>query len=181
MKTLSLLALFAAFTLTAPLHAQRGFDDVVKKVEAKIEPATAKRGEAVKWTLAVTLADGWHTYPTKQVDPKHESFVNKMKFSNTPAAIFVGELKEPDAKYVDEDGAELAQLEGMPVWERTVVIRPDAKPGKTKLTVPVTIQVCDAMACLPPKKILVEVELTVSDAAAAPVDPKYQKEVAAAK
>jgi hypothetical protein len=175
------LPLTAALLLAGPAFAQRvTFDDVVKKIEAKVEPVKAKRGETVQWTLSLELTDGWHTYPTKQPDPKHSSFVNKMKFENSAAAVFVGELKEPDAMLRIEDGAKLAEIEGFPVWERAVVVRPDATPGKVKLAVPVSIQVCDKTACLPPKKVTVEVELTISDAPPVAVDAKYQKEVEAA-
>jgi len=178
MKATLFSATIAMMILVSNAQAQRTtFDDVVKKVEAKIEPALAKRGETVKWTLSFQLASGWHTYPTRQPDEKHEAFVNKMKFANAESAVFVGELKEPAMKLVLEDGAQLAEIEGSPVWERTLLIRPDAKPGKVKISVPASIQVCNASGCLPPKKLTLEVELTISDAPASRVDPKYQKEL----
>ena len=46
-------------------------------------------------------------------------------------------------------------------------------PGK----IPVTIAVCDKNTCLPPKKVMVDVVVTVSDAAPVKVDPKYEKEI----
>src|SRR5947208_8581845 len=107
------LPVTAALVLAGPAFAQGvKFDDVVKKIEAKVEPTTVKRGETVKWTLSLELMDGWRTYPTKQVDPKHDTFVNKIKFENSAVAVFVGELKEPEAKLRDEDGAKLAEIEG---------------------------------------------------------------------
>jgi DsbC/DsbD-like thiol-disulfide interchange protein len=179
MKALFCFAAVVALLSASEARAQP-FQDVVKKVEAKIEPKTAKRGAAVKWTLTIELADGWHTYPTKQPAAQHEAYVNKLKFENSASAVFVGELKEPEAKFVNEDGAMLAMFEGTPAWERTLVVRPDAKPGKIKITVPVVILVCNANGCLPPKKVNVEVELTISDAPAVAIDAKYQKEVDAA-
>ena len=172
--------LVAALALcAAPAFAQnQSFNDVVKKVSAKIEPATAKRGEAVTWTLTVEVIDGWHTYPTQQPDPKAESYTNRIKFPRENGLVFVGELTEPATLEKAEEGFKVAMVEGTGVWKRTVVISPDAKPGQVTVKVPVTILAC-ADRCLPPKKIVVEAELTISDAAPVPVDPKYQKELSA--
>jgi hypothetical protein len=164
------------------VSAQRvTFDDVAKRIEAKVEPATAKRGETVKWKLTIELAEGWHTYPTKQLDPKHDSYVNKIRFANTAAVVFVDDVKEPDLKVRIEEDAKLGEVEGIGVWERPLVVRPNAKPGKVKISVPVTVQVCDKTGCLPPKKLNVDVELTISDAPAVAVEQKYLKEVEAAQ
>ena len=152
------------------------FNDVVKKVEAKFEPATAKRGQAVKWKLTIELADGWHTYPTTQPDPKSDSYVNKMKFPAGLEAVFVGVLKEPKGIEKIEDGAKVVMVEGVGEWERTVIIRPDAKSGKLKISVPVKVLAC-ADRCLPPQTVTVDAEITVSDAPAVPVDPKFAKEL----
>src|SRR5437879_2819063 len=72
------------------------------KVSAAFDPAEAKRGGTA--TLKVTLAPakGYHTYPTKQADPKAESFVTTIEFPDlkdlTPAKTW----KEPKPKIVDE-------------------------------------------------------------------------------
>ena len=87
------MAIVAAALLPAAALAQnQSFKDVVKKVEAKIEPVSAKRGETVKWTLTVELIEGWHTYPTTQVDPNASSYVNKFKFPRDDNVVFVGTL-----------------------------------------------------------------------------------------
>src|SRR5438128_7492513 len=123
---------FAALLLiTSPVDAQnQGFSDVVKKVEARVEPAAAKRGEAVKWTLTVELADGWHTYPSKQADPRADSYLNRFKFPRENGLVFVGELVEPKTHEKIEDGIKVAMVEGKATWQRTLLIRPDARPGK---------------------------------------------------
>src|SRR4051794_355075 len=73
----------------------RDFDSVVRKIEATIEPATAKRGETVTWRLKIELAPGWHTYPTKQPEAAASSYVNKVTPPKKGDAIFVGSLTEP--------------------------------------------------------------------------------------
>ena len=179
--TRRLLAAAIVLCAAAPALAQnQSFNDVVKKVSAKIEPATAKRGEAVTWTLTVEVIDGWHTYPTQQVDPKADSYTNRIKFPRENGLVFVGELTEPATLEKAQDDVRVAMVEGTGVWKRTVVISPDAKPGKVTVKVPVTILAC-ADRCLPPQTVATEVTLTISDDAPVAVDPKYKKELAAPK
>jgi hypothetical protein len=170
-------AVFALIVLVPSAIAQnQSFDDVVKKVEAKFEPATAKRGQAITWKLTIELADGWHTYPTKQADPDADSFVNKFKFPTGLATAFVADLKEPKGITRNEAGTKITMIDGVGTWQRTVVIRPDAKPGKLKVKVPVKILACSDR-CLPPQTVNTEAEITISDAPAVAVDPKYQKDL----
>jgi DsbC/DsbD-like thiol-disulfide interchange protein len=173
----TILTLAVAPFLVATAAAQNmTFNDVVKKVQARVEPAIVKRGATVNWTLTIEVADGWHTYPTRQIDPKSNSYVNRLKFAEQSGAVFVGDLKEPIGTDKDEDGAKVTMIEGTGTWERTIVIRPDAKPGKVRIKVPVTILAC-ADRCLPPKTITTEIELTISDDPPVAVDPKYQKDL----
>src|SRR5262249_7504659 len=132
--------------------------------------------ETVKWTVTVEIADGWHTYPTVQPDPRSDSYVNKLKFSEQSGAVFAGPLKEPSAIVKLEDGAKVSMIEGIGTWERAIVIRPDAKPGKITIKVPMRILAC-ADRCLPPQTVTTEVELTINNDPAIPVDPKYQKDL----
>jgi DsbC/DsbD-like thiol-disulfide interchange protein len=171
------VALLAA---SSSFAQKQGFEDVVKKVSAKVDSSEVKRGAAVTWTLTVEIADGWHTYPTKQADPQADSYTNRIKFPREDGVIFVGELTEPTTIEKTEDGTKVAMIEGKATWKRTIVISPDAKPGKVKVKVPITILACSDR-CLPPQKVVAEVELTISDAPAVPVDPKYEKELAAPK
>ncbi len=174
-RWLGAAAIVGLMASTAPAQNE-SFADVVKKVEAKFDKASAKRGEAITWKLTIELAEGWHTYPTKQADPRADSYVNKIKFPTGVGAAFVAELKEPKGVTKTEDDAKVNMIENVGVWERTVVIRPDTKPGKLKITVPVRVMAC-ADRCLPPQTINVEAEITVSDAPAVAVDPKYKKEL----
>lgn len=169
------LAIIAATLLTvAPALADSKFDEVVKKVEARIEPAKARRGQAVTWTLTIKLADEWHTYPTKQVDPGAESFTNRIRFAPPAEVVFAGELTEPAGVQKDEEGIKVTMVEGEGVWKRTLVVRPDAKPGKIKVPVKITVLVCSKV-CLAPQTITTEAELTITDEPPVEVDPQYRK------
>ena len=79
----------ACMAVASPAFAQKiTFDDVVTAITAKAEPATAKRGQTVKWTLQIELIEGWHSYPTKQPDVRNDAFVNKIAFPKP--GCFVG-------------------------------------------------------------------------------------------
>src|SRR5689334_22199954 len=100
MNRMLLAAFVAAVTaggaFAQPGRSARSFDKVVKKVEATFEPATAKRGETITWKLTVEVADGWHTYPTKQTDPAAQTNVNKITPPTVGSAVFVpNTLVEP--------------------------------------------------------------------------------------
>jgi len=167
----------AALLIASPVFADNlSFKDVVKKVEARAESTKVRRGEAVVWTLTIEILDGWHTYPTKQADPMADSYENKIKFANDDNVVFVGGLTEPTLIEKNEDGVKVAMVEKLGVWKRTFVVRPDAKPGKVKVPVKVTILAC-ADRCLQPQTIATEVELTVTDDPPVAVDPKYRAEV----
>src|SRR4051812_6349877 len=102
---------FAAGAVSAqPARADRGFDKVVKRVEATFEPATAKRGETVTWRVTVELAPNWHTYPTTQTDPAAKSIVNKFTPpTGGPVAFVPRTLVEPD-KQLTKAEADVKEL-----------------------------------------------------------------------
>jgi thiol:disulfide interchange protein len=174
-----LLPLVAA---TAPAQVgnnQRRFDNVVKRVDATIEPATAKRGETVTWKLTVELAPGWHTYPTDQPDAGAKSYVNKITAPAGGSVVFVGPLVEPakPIKKTEDNIKELRYYEGTAVWEHKAVVSPNATPGEMTIEVPATILACDDHGCLPPKKITTKAKLTISAAPPVSVDPKYADQI----
>lgn len=147
------------------------YDRALTSVTAKVEPATARRGETVKWVLEIDLGDGWHTFPTKQPDERFAAFTNKIDFPKPGDVVFVGELKEPPATIRTlSDGSKISELKGQLMWQRSFVVNPRAKPGKVKISVPVTILTnCPDWA----RRLTVDTELTISDAAPVKVDPKF--------
>jgi thiol:disulfide interchange protein len=180
MNRMLLAAFVAAVTaggaFAQPGRSARSFDKVVKKVEATFEPATAKRGETITWKLTVEVADGWHTYPTKQTDPAAQTNVNKITPPTVGSAVFVpNTLVEPaGAKTKAEaDVKELRYYEGTVTWEMKAVVNPGAAPGEMVVEVPVKILACDDKGCLPPQSVKTKAKLTIANGPAVPVDPKY--------
>jgi thiol:disulfide interchange protein DsbD len=159
--------------------AKETFNDVVPKIEATVEPSTAARGQTVTLKLTMELKPGWHTYPTRQVDPEAQSQVNVFEVVDGKDVAAVGGWEDPSGFKAASDSdlniKELRTYEGTVVWTHRLVVRPEATPGKTKVTVKLTQALaCDESHCLPPPRGLVrEAELTISDAppVAKSVDP----------
>src|SRR5205823_5390069 len=152
-------------------------------ITATVEPATAKRGETVTWKVVVELIDGWHTYPTVQPDPEAGSYRTTFKFPGSGDLVFVGKVKEPIQKSKEEPSLKIKDLReafGKVVFERPLVVSPKATPGPKEVKATIRLQVCDKDRCLNPKNVSLQATLTVSDAPAVPVDPKYKGDVEAA-
>src|SRR5258708_2915954 len=84
--------------------------DVVKSVEIKLDKTTVKRGETVRWHLAVTVGPEWHTYPTIQPTAPDSTAKNKFEFKNSEVWKVVGSVKEPSnlTPFSDGDGASIS-------------------------------------------------------------------------
>jgi len=179
-----IVAMITLLTTMAAAHSQPpgaggralSFEEVVRKVEASVEPVAARRGETVTWRLKVELIDGWHTYPAKQSDPNASNQVTKFTFPDPGDVVFVGLLQEPpDPKSKPEPELDIKKLtyyEGTVTWERKFVVSPNAPSGPLMIKVPVKIFACKE-SCLPPRTIKTEVKLIVTADPPVPVDPKY--------
>src|SRR5262245_31273473 len=157
----------------------RTFEDVVHKVEAKFEPATAKLGETITWKLTVEHAPGWHTYPVNRLskDGKFQQYT-EIKFPSSPDVHFVGRVTDPSYRTEKQEVVgEVRVVEGTAVWQRPVVVSPKATPGNKTITVPLQLLVCDEKGCLPPRSVKVNAPLTIGDATPVAVDAKYQAEI----
>lgn len=139
------------------------FEDIVKRLDASVEPARVKPGSTVTWKLTIDLLEGWHTYPTVQPDPNQSSFVTKITFPKTAGLTFARDCKEPKGIVKKDPDGDITMFEGLVTIENKIAIAADAKPGKIKLQVPVKLQVCSKDTCLPPKTVLVAVDLVVTE------------------
>lgn len=191
MRIFTLLSLFAlAFALLPGQHAagvqKKGwYEKAVKKIEAKFEPAEAKPGQTVTFTLTVDLNEGYHTYPTLQPDKLASSMVNVMKFPEPGAVVFVGTVADPKEFEVTSEPAlgikEIRTNAGKATFSRKAVVSPKAPPGAATVKLAsFKLLVCDEKNCFPPKTVPVEASLKVLDGPAVPVDPAYAGEVAKA-
>ena len=163
-----------------PALAQPSIEQIIKKAEARFEPADAKPGQTVILKITLQLLDGWHTYPTVQPDKAAQSQSNKITFPEGPALVFVGDVDDPpDPKEKSEPLANIEKILYYPgggAWERKAVVLPTAAAGNVSSKIKFKILVCDKNNCLPPKQLDLQATLKVSGDPV-PVDPKYKKEV----
>lgn len=174
------LATLGLGLLAAPALAQPTFDEVVKKAEAKFEPATAKPGQTVTLKVNLQLMTGWHTYPVVQTDKAAKTYTNRFTFPAGGAIVYVGDFDDPaGAKEKPEPLAMIEKLiyyPGGATWERKAVVLPSTKGGDVSSKIKVKVLVCDKDNCLPPKTLELEAVLKVAGDPV-PVDPKYKTEV----
>lgn len=166
--------------IALPALAQPTFDEVLKKAEAKFEPATAKPGQTVTLKVNLELMTGWHTYPITQTDKAAKTYTNRFTFPADGAVVYVGDFDDPAG--AKEKAEPLAMIEkliyypGGATWERKAVVLPSAKAGEVSSKIKVKVLVCDKDNCLPPKTLELEAVLKVAGDPVA-VDPKYKAEV----
>ena len=162
--------------------AQKWYEKAVKKVSGEFTPAEAKPGQTVTFSLTVELNEGYHTYPTAQVDKMAAGMVNVLKFPDAGAVIFVDRVqdpKDPKTKADPEIGiTELRYYEGKVTFTRKAVVSPKAAAGATAVKLAAfKLSVCDKQNCFPPKDVPVEAALKVLDGPAVSVQKEYADEV----
>ncbi len=170
------------------------FEQAVKTFQVRFEPAEAKPGETVTLKITLEPVRGFHTYPTKQPNPRVADQINRFQFPNDGPVIFVGDLKDPPGAHDELDPAENVEklvYTGSATWERTAVVSPDAKPGEVSIQlhtlqtsktnpnkvayIESKLSVCNKDFCF--YKNSLSIALTILPGPAVEVDPKYKAEV----
>lgn len=169
--------------LTASARADDIYARAVKSLTMSVSPATAAPGATVKVTITVDLADGFHTYPTVQPDPKAADQITKIVFPAADAGglIFVGSVKNPANPVKKAEPLlgirELHELPGLVTFEHMAVVSPKIPAGKKSIALTeFKLMVCNDRNCFPAKAYSVSGTLTVSGEPV-PVEPAYRAEV----
>ena len=176
------VALGVAFLPATAAAKQKWYEKAVKKVEGKFTPAEAKPGQTVTFTLTVELNDGFHTYPTAQLDKQAAAMVNEIKFLGAESLIFVGKLEDPkDVKTKAEPDLgilEMLYCTGSVTYTRKAVVSPKAASGAATVKLAsFRLSVCDKDNCFPPKTVPVEAAFKVLDGPTVEVEKAYAEEV----
>jgi hypothetical protein len=175
-------ALLAATLPGRPAAAQGWYEKAVKGVSAKFEPAEAKPGQTVTFTLTLELNPGYYTYPTAQPDKLAAAYTNTIKFPDPGAVVFVGSVEDPkdfQTKAEPDLGiTELRTVQGKITFTRKAVVSPKATAGPATVKLSAfKLSVCDASNCYPPKDVTVEAALKVLDGPPVAVEKAYADEV----
>ncbi len=184
MRTLSTgclaLALVAlALPGASPARAQvkgLSWDSALKApVEARFEPATAKRGQTVSVQIVLDLNPEFYGYYLTQTDEDAQDAVPQITFADVPTELVrVGALQEQAPVKGSALGANT--LEGKVIYEQHFVVRPESAPGQKAVKVRAQLQVCKHVGksgvCLPNRVFNLDAALTVGDEVV-PVDARY--------
>lgn len=149
------------------------FDNVVKKLEAKLEPATAKPGDTLKFKLTLDIIPGWHIYANRQLDPE-SAYVTGISFPGVAGLELVGELAEPTNGHTianPEGGQPLMVFDGNFTWEQSFRVTEKAANGTMRVPVKLKMQVCNDANCLPQERRELFAELTITGGATTAVPP----------
>jgi hypothetical protein len=165
-----------------PAAAQGWYEKAVKGVSAKFDPAEAKPGQTVTFTLTLELNAGYYTYPTAQPDKTAAAYTNTIKFPDPAAVVFVGTVQDPkefQTKSEPDLGIqELRTVQGKVTFTRKAVVSPKASAGPATVKLSAfKLSVCDATNCYPPKDVTVEAALKVLDGPPVAVEKAYADEV----
>ena len=193
-RLLSAALVFASLAATCwaegkpPPTKNRAFLEAVPTASVHVEPAQAKRGQTVLWTMTLDIIDGWYTYPTVQTSSQAAASVTSFTFPPAGDVVFVGSILEPPPHIKNLDGltgtpgqtTEILTLDGKVVFQRPLVVSPNATPGEKQIKVTAEVIVCNAKGqCLLPTRLPFVVPLTVTADPPVPVEAKYQNEVKA--
>lgn len=135
-------------------------------LSASVEPAEAKAGDIVTYTVTAKVAPGWHIYQYKP-NPKGASVRDTYFDFFDPAGLkLVGDWtasKKPIRKAEPAFNNEVLEFyENEARWSMKLQIPPGTAPGSKTLRSQIIFQICDANSCKPPaRSTLSDVSLTV--------------------
>jgi thiol:disulfide interchange protein DsbD len=141
-------------------------------------PKSFRRGETFTLVITGKPKPGYHTYPLTQRSEdtaQNEGYLSQLVYAETPGLQSLYPVIETSPEWVVErTGGVFLEHEHAFSWLQDVLVLPDAKPGITKLSFSVKLQVCDANRCLRGEHRF-EVPVTVSDGPAVPLTPELEK------
>ncbi len=134
---------------------------------AKVEPATARPGDTVTYTVTMTLDDPWHTYAYVAEQPSDGPRGTQFDLFETSGLTPDGEWKPTKAAKTKLDPAwdntKVSYHEGAVSWTRKLKVPSDARSGKQTIKNQIYFQICDPKQCKQPAWVtLPEATLTIT-------------------
>jgi thioredoxin:protein disulfide reductase len=162
-----LKTLFLIFIFATAVNAQ--FDEeIVSARLGKVAPKV-KAGEELKFSLQISIKDGWHIHADKPNDPS----LIPSKVSLGDKTYTLAQVNYPKAKELKSDISDkpLVVFEGEVTITGSIKIPADAKSGKIKIPVVFGYQGCNDKTCMPPSDAKNTIEVTVEAASASATAP----------
>lgn len=122
------------------------------EASGSLNKTEAAPGDALVFKLKMEIKPGFHSYPTKQKDPKAADFVTKIRVKNADKAPveISGPIKEPAPKEkVDPTLGLLEYYEDTVEIEVPLKVKAATAAGSGKFTMSLVTQVCDEQGCIP--------------------------------
>ena len=146
------------------------------KFSAKADPSALKAGQKTRITLTAEIDPSWHLYSLTQ--PPGGPRPTRIVIAEESPVVLVGNPRQPRPRVAPDPNF---STPGQPpfmteTFEERVEftldaeVKSDAPGGSAKATLKVSFQACDDHQCLPPRTRPVEVDLTITGGAPAPVE-----------
>ncbi|GBD35790.1 Thiol:disulfide interchange protein DsbD [bacterium HR36] len=150
-------------SVTVPLKG--AFAQAVEELRVAIFPDHPRRGEVVHLQIHIRLKPGWMTYPLKQQEAELANVVNQLELPDTSVLVPAKEWEAPTPLVVEEGPYRKHYYKDGVTFSRTLIVRPETRPGSYALPVHGRILVCvkqgNQERCLPPEKFAVQVPLLI--------------------
>lgn len=145
------------------------------KVAAKLEPAEARRGAALRLVVTLQVDKGYHIY-AMNVGEGEGPTATEIAFTDESPAVLAeaGPWVEPKATVTFDKGFErnIPKLYGSPLeFTRSYTVKPETKPGTYTLAGTIYVQACTEESCLPPGELKWSTTLTVQEGEAVTPTP----------
>jgi thiol:disulfide interchange protein len=146
------------------------------KFSAKADPSALKPGQKTRITLTAEIDPSWHLYSLTQ--PPGGPRPTRIVIAEESPVVLVGNPRQPRPRVAPDPNF---STPGQPpfmteTFEERVEftldaeVKSDAPGGSGKAILKVSFQACDDHQCLPPRTRPVEVDLTITGGAPAPVE-----------
>ena len=111
---------------------------------------TAARGQTFKVTLDGKIADGWHTYSTKEYGANGPAvFPTTVAPSPETLVKLSGAITYPKPELLKQDGFDVEVFEHTVTFTVPLQVSRTAQPGEHKVALTIDAQACSDTACVP--------------------------------
>jgi thiol:disulfide interchange protein len=162
-KALMIISVGILLSAVSAISDARGAVESPVHWVAKPSAATIGPGDSVEAQVEASIDAPWHLYsattPPGGPNPTRFSLISGEPFELTGP---VRQQSSPIVRFDEGFGINTEFFSGAATFGIPLKAAPDAKPGKYEVRLQVIYQVCDDRRCLPPTKVPIPFEITIS-------------------